>query len=205
MTISSSFFFLSVSLLYMVLGAEVVVGKSLPASALVSAVGYAASIILNQGDVVTLPSTTFVKGNSSVVVVNADEEVARAAIGAGAEVYGRYYNTVSSSSVSTMFRGGVTGPKPTAFPQNKSYQIPAVINGDQAVSLQIPDNQTYPTKRIVIFDKNANGNNKLSSEDAVKALLQYSESEKEMFVKSLVEQLEVHQIKNAKDISKFFG
>lgn len=181
-----------------------VLSKSAPASGLIKAVGFAASGILNEGSAISLPSTSFVKGKASVVVVNADHDVIQAATASGAEVYGRGYNVITADSTSTLFRGSV-GSKPTTFAQNKLYGIPAVVVGDKSTILHVPDNQTYPTTRIVVFDKSAAASSKLSAEDAVKVVLQHSESNKEIFVKSLLEKIEVHTINNAKDISKFLA
>lgn len=197
------FFILNICVSY-ITGANIILSKSAPASALTQVVGYAASVILNEGNALAVPGTSFVKGDKSLVVVGADDEVIQAAVGAGADVYGKQYNVITANSVSTLFRGSV-GKKPTSFAQHKYYGVPAVVVGDKSTLLHVPDNQTFPTNRIVIFDKSAASPSKLSAEDALKAVLKHSESNKEVYVKSLLEKIEVHQINNAKDVAKFLA
>jgi hypothetical protein len=187
-----------------IVGANIVLGKSASVQALVQAVGYAGSIILNQGTelALSLPSASFVKAgsSSSTVVVNADNEVIQAATASGASLYGNYFNVLTADSLSTFFRGQISTAKSS---QNASFGIPAVVGeGGVTASLTVPDNATFPAKKIIVFDKNSKGASKLSAEEATKTLLAISESNKEDFVKGLVEKAEVHVINNAKDVSK---
>jgi hypothetical protein len=145
-----------------------------------------------------------VKGTTSFVVVNGSDEVVSAATSAGASLYGKYYNLLTADSLSTLFRGSV-GSKTTNLADFKASDLPSLVSGNISTHLHIPDNQTFPAKKIIIFDSKAAKSGKLSSEDAVKALLAASQSNKENFVKSLIEKVEVHQINNVSEIAKLLA
>jgi hypothetical protein len=201
-------------------------GNTTPASGLLSAVGYAASIILNKSHdhVLALPGFSFVKGNASYIVVNNggnEEELTAALGGSGASLYGKHYNLLTPTSLSTFYRGSLgnkTSSSSSGKDENKkdnnssenqfkSVGLPRILSGNASTHLHVPDNQTFPVKKIIFVDsKSSAASSKMSCEEAVKAILNCSESEKEIFCKGLIEKIEggVHQVNHVKEISKLF-
>jgi hypothetical protein len=182
-----------------------------------SAIGHAASVIFNQPAtcILSLPSSTsFVKGNKSFVVVNGSDDLvssftasSSSSNNGGVSLYGHGYHILSPDSLSTLFRGSI-GAKPSSFSSHKEYGLPALINGSKSTLLHVPDNQTFPTKKVFIFDKSGSSASKSSPEDSLKRLLTITDAttdkgEKEKCVKGLLDNgLEVYSFNNEKDLQK---
>lgn len=139
------------------IGVNIVAGKKASIADITSAIGTASAHYLNSssttGETVTLPGTTVLKGNKSVLILGDDEDVVKEALKNNATIYSPLYTTVSAESktVSSLFDGFITSAAHASKIHQKS--VPVVTSSGLAAASHIPDNTVSAPTQVVVLGK----------------------------------------------------
>lgn len=182
----------------MVVGANVVIGESVPVQGWIDALGEAACVIINDDPAeacIAVPSTVVIKGNKSFVLLQANDEVVKAAVAAGGQVFGRYHHVLCGEGISSLWNGVIS-----SAPVDNSQtflSLPSMVAGGQAVRVLDVDNQTFPATKILVCGAAAEGG-------AEKLLLGLTGGKKEAVVQALLAKASVAQA-DAKNIASLLA
>merc|ERR1712224_151328 len=115
---------------------------------MIDAITHASTVVINeqQSESLALPSTSFTKGDSSVVIVGADDATVDALV-SNKSIYSAYTNILTESGVSAGFNGAVTTPT------ESSTSTPLVVVGGKAATSLMPDNLANPCTHLAFFEK----------------------------------------------------
>ena len=142
-------------------GANIIIGGKAPVRGIISAVGHAATVLVNeQASSLALPSTSFTKDKSTCVIVGADDSIVDA-LYANKSLYGAYNNVLTSDGVSACWNGIIGNATAS------STSAPAVVVGGKSTISVNPDNISNVVTHIAFFEKGGKKSS-LSEEEAVK-------------------------------------
>eukprot|EP01038_Epipyxis_sp_PR26KG_P005163 gene5163-7188_t len=184
-----------------IIGANVVIGEEAPVRGIVSAIGHAASVYINekQKDAVAIPAVTLVKGKETVIIVGGDDSIVDAAAQSinGSSLFDAYHCVLSAPGVSALWNGYIGNIPSKTDPASL---VPSVhVNGKTVVPI-VPHNLAFPPTQILFYQKGAK-KSVLSLEDAVKKIVELSDSSKEGLINSLLSGVKLSVIGKSSDIS----
>lgn len=187
---------------------------STPIRGIVEAVAFASNVLVNEKftSAVALRSVSLVKGDKTVLVVDAPDAVlsslleAQSASGSSSSsVFGAYSNVVSAAGVSALFNGVICSEAAAgalkAGAGNK--HSPSVVVGGQVAVAMHPNNLANPVSHIAFFEEGA-AKTVLSEADALQKLLTLTEESKADSIKAILSGVTFSVIGNAKDVGSLF-
>lgn len=179
-----------------------VAGSASPLSSIINAVGSASAVLVNQNiaDVAVLPSAAFVKGDKTVVVLNASNEVVAAGIKSGASLYGQFANAVALNAVGAVWNGCVLDASNPVY----GSALPPLKLSAGYLHAHSPDNLTFPANKLVLFDEKSTSGGSTGKDALTTTLNKLTDEKKSAIAQKLAENTSFEVISNASQIANAF-
>eukprot|EP00597_Dinobryon_sp_UTEXLB2267_P007633 CAMPEP_0170082640 /NCGR_PEP_ID=MMETSP0019_2-20121128/18161_1 /TAXON_ID=98059 /ORGANISM="Dinobryon sp., Strain UTEXLB2267" /LENGTH=403 /DNA_ID=CAMNT_0010297579 /DNA_START=203 /DNA_END=1414 /DNA_ORIENTATION=+ len=188
-------------------GANIVAGAKTPIKGIVEAVGFATNVLVNEkfASAVALPSLSLVKGDKTVLVVNASDEVLSSALESKSfGVFGAYSNVITAAGVTPLFNGIICSEATAATVKAVGYkQIPSVVVSGQTAVAMHPNNLANPVSHIAFFEEGV-AKSVLTEADALQKLLNLTDESKTEAIKSILSGVTFSVIGTTKDVVNLF-